>query len=227
VSSLGTQQVLSATVNVPPSGAWMATVTLNASALPALGATALTMGDLVLVGAVIRADFDDHPGGGRVVAVACGGAGWRLPVTRAGDYASSGGVRLSTVLRDLAAMAGELYTPPADVSLGVAYAWQAHAPLAPVHGADVLGELVSRGYLATWRVEPFTGRTVFSTWPAIGAADGRGRIVDRAGSRGRRTVGLDVQVAAFLPGATLEGLTITRTVLQEDAGKLAAEVYTR
>jgi hypothetical protein len=55
----------------------------------------------------------------------------------------------------------------------------------------------------------------------------RGRIVDRAGSRGRRTVGLDVQVAAFLPGATLEGLTITRTVLQEDAGKLAAEVYTR
>lgn len=225
MSTLGALRVLTLDVHIPPSGAWFGTVTLNASELPPIGPTTLTIGDLVLVGGVIRADFDDHPGGGRVVATVRGGAGWRLPVTHAGSYGTTAGVRLSTVLADLAAMAGEAYVAPADVSLGVAYAWQMHTPLGPVHGEHVLADLVDRGFLPTWRVEPFTGRTVFSVWPAIGPADGRGRVVDRAGSRGRRTVGLDVQVAAFLPGATLEGVTIARTYLHESAGSLQAEVY--
>ena len=226
MSTLGALRVLVADVHIPPSGGWFATVSLDSSTLPPIGATVLTIGDLQLVGSVIRADWDDVPNGGRPIATVRGGAGWRLPVVRAGSYSSAGGVKLSTVLVDLATMTGETVVVPAsDVSLGSEFAWQAHAPLAPVHGAHVLAELVARASLSTWRVEPFTGRTVFSRWPALAAADGRGRITDRARDRGRRTVGLDVQVAAFLPGATLEGLTIARTVLRASASELHAEVY--
>jgi hypothetical protein len=88
----------------------------------------------------------------------------------------------------------------------------------------VLHDLVIRGYLPTWRVDP-AGVTRFDAWPSLGAADGRGRITERARARGRRSVGLDVQVRAFLPGATLEGLAIKRSIIHEHAGELRAEVY--
>ena len=226
MSTLGNLPTVSETIEIPPSGAWFGTVHLNSSTLPAIGPTVLTIGDLVLAGAVVRTDFQDHPrGGGLVVATVRGGAGWRLPVTRAGAYASEGGIRLSTVLADIAGQAGESYIPPADVDVGQAYAWQAHSQAAPVHCGSVLDDLVTRGFLPTWRVEPFTGKTRFDGWPALGAADGRGRILNRDLAQGRRSVGLDVSVAAFLPGATLEGVTIDRTIIRETAGKIEVEVY--
>jgi hypothetical protein len=233
VSTLGTLATISTEAAIPPSGAWLATCVLDASSLPPLGPTVLTIGDLALVGQVIRRDFDDHPGGARVVAVVRGGAGWRLPVAHEGVYGAagprddSGTVKLSTVLQDLATMAGEGYAAPADRSLGTGYRWEMHAPLAPVHGSTVLADLVWRGFLPTWRVEPFTGLTRFDVWPAIGAADGRGRITGRARAQGRRTVGLDVVVAAFLPGATLEGTTIARAIIRETAADLCVEVFDR
>lgn len=226
MSTLGNLRVLVADVQVPPSGAWFGTVTLDASALPPLGRTVLTIGDLVLVGAVIRSDWDDAVNGGRPIATVRGGAGWRLPVKRAGSYSSSGGVKLSTVIRDLATMTGETCAaPPSDVSLGQSFTWPAHAPLAPVHGQHVLADLVARGFVSTWRIEPSTGHTVWSPWPPLPFADGRGRITSRARDRGRRTVGLDVQVAAFLPGATLEGVAIRRSLFHASASELSAEVY--
>lgn len=227
MSTLGDLRVLVADVSIPPSGGWFGTVSLDASTLPPLGATTLTIGDLQLRGAIIRTDWDDVRNGGRPIATVRGGAGWRLPVARAGVYASDGGVKLSTVIADLAKMTGENCATPSEMSLGVAFSWPAHRPLAPVHGAHVLADLVDRGYLPTWRVDVATGQTVWSAWPAGAAADGRGRITDRARDRGRRTVGLDVQVAAFLPGATLEGITIARTVLRASASELHAEVYDR
>lgn len=225
MSTLAGLPVIRGETTIPPSGGWFGTYLLNSSTLPALGPTALVIHDLVLVGRIIRRDFADHPGGALVTATVQGGAGWRLPVTRAGTYASSGGVRLSTVLRDLAAMADESYTAPAEVTLGTAYTWQAHTPTSPVHGADILADLVWRRFVATWRVEPFTGLTRFDAWPSLGRADGRGRIVARDLARGRRTIGLDVAVRACLPGATIEDALITRTVLQETASDLRAHVY--
>lgn len=223
MSTLNTLRVTKLEVHIPRSGAWIAWLHLDSATLPALGRAVLTVGDLSLVGAVIRTDFDDHPGGALPMAVVRGGAGWRLPVVRAGQYASD--VRLSTVLRDLATQAGETYVAPAEATLGVEYRWEAHSPLAPVHGEDVLADLVTRGYLATWRVDPASGATRFDPWPARGAADGRGRVTGRNLARGRRTVGLDTQVAAFLPGSTLEGTTTARVVLHEDARELRADVY--
>lgn len=224
MSTLGGVNILRQDTTVPPSGAWFGTFALDSSALPLVGPTILSVGDLQLVGSIIRTDFDDHPGGALVTATARGGAGWRLPVTRAGSY-GGGGVKLSTVLQDLATMTGEPYVMPVDTSLGIAYSWQAHSPVAPVHCDHVLADLIARGYLPTWRVEPFTGRTRFDAWPVLLPADGRGRVTGRSGSRGKRTVGLDVVVAAFLPGAFLEGVQIARTVIRETASSLTVEVY--
>lgn len=224
MSTLAGLPIIRANVSIPPSGAWVGTFALNASKLPALGRAVLAIGDLQLVGAIIRTDFDDHPGGGLVTATARGGAGWRLQTAREGVYASESGVRLSTVLQDVARLAGETYAAPADTSLGVGYRWEKSEPLTPVHYESVLHDLVARGYVPTWRAAP-SGETRFDAWPSIGAADGRGRITDRHGARDRRTVGLDVQVAAFLPGATLEGAVIQRTILRETADSLEALVY--
>lgn len=227
MSTLGAARVLVADVMIPPSGAWWGTVSLDASSLPPLGRTSLTIGDLVLVGSVVRVDWDDQVNGGRPIATVRGGEGWGRPVTRAGSYSSSGGVKLSTVIQDLATMTGEPCGALVDVSLGQSFAWPAHAPFAPFHASDVLADLVRRRFLPTWRVEPFSGRTVWSAWPTLTFADGKGRITSRARDRGRRTVGLDVQVAAFLPGATLEGVAIARTLLHAEAEDLRAEVYDR
>jgi hypothetical protein len=224
MSTLGTLRVMRVDVQIPPAGAWYASGLLDSSTLPAVGPTVLTIGDLALTGGVIRADYEDAANGALVSFVARGGPGWARATSRAGVY-GGGDVRLSTVLRDLAELAGETYTAPADVTIGAAYRWEASSPLAPVRCSHVLDDLVTRGALPTWRIEPATGRTVFSPWPAIGAADGRGRVAGRGRMRGRRTVGLDVQVAAFLPGATLEGALIRRTVLHETASALVAEVY--
>jgi hypothetical protein len=225
VSTLGTLRILRHTTHIPPSGAWYGTYSLDASTPPIVGPTIITIGDLVLPGAVIQVGHDDHPGGALVAVTARGGAGWRLPVTHQGRYTSAQEVRLSTVLQDLASMAGEPYVSPGDLSLGMGYEWQAHEPLAPVHLEDVLAELVTRGFLPTWRVEPFTGLTRFDAWPSLGPADGRGRITRRNLARGRRTVELDVQIAAFLPGSSIEGALTYRTLLTESASELRAEVY--
>lgn len=225
MSDLVGLRIVRAEVSIPPTGAWFGTALLDSTSLPAVGPTVLTIGDLSLVGAVVRAYHDDaYPTGALASVVLRGGAGWRLPVPQAGSYAGSA-VRLSTVLADLARMAGETISQPSDVAIGQALTWQAHTRAAPVHLEDVLADLVWRGYLRTWRVDPPTGVTRFDDWPSRGQADGRGRITSRALARGRRTVGLDVQVAAFLPGASLEGATIRRTVLYEVAQSLTAEVY--
>ena len=223
MSTLNALRVLTASVHVPSTGAWWAEVTLDSSALPAVGVATLTIGDLSLVGQVIRTGFDDNPKGAKPFAVVRGGAGWKKPVAMAGSY--TGSVRLSTILTDLAALTGETLVQPADVVLGTSYAWQAHDPDSPVHYEDVLADLMARGAVPSWRVDPAAGATRFDAWPSRGAADGRGRVMDRRLSRGHRHVGLDVSVAAFLPGATLEGAAVSRVILSETGGKLTADVY--
>lgn len=214
---------------IPPAGGWQCDLDLDATAVPALGAATLTVGDLVLPGTVTAAGAEDNPtGGARIRVTAEGGAGWSRPLARAGRYEAPGGVQLLTVLRDLAELAGEPYTAPPDVLLPAVYRWPASTPREPMTGAHVLADLMRRGAIPTWRVEPGTGRTRFDAWPAQGAADSSGRVVRRSLSdRGRRTVGLDTRVQAFLPGGTLEGAPIRRLLIVEDSSKLAGEVYSQ
>jgi hypothetical protein len=228
VSTLDAARVLAIhSLAIPPAGGWLADVSLDATALPALGPATFTVGDLALVGRVTLAGMDDHPmGGARPRVTHEGGAGWGTLLSRPGVYTAADGVRLSTVLRDLAELCGETYDAPAvDALLPPAYRWPASTPREPVRGRDVLADLMTRGAIPTWRVDPATGKARFDAWPSIGAADSAGRVLSRNLARGRRSVGLDVRVAAFLPGSTLEGVATRRLLLSETARKLAVDVY--
>lgn len=228
MSTFNAQRIVRAHLHVPSSGAWWADVALEQGALPS-GPATLTLGDLSLVGGVLTAGYDQAACPRVTLA---GGAGWRAPLAAPGGYASTTGVRLSTVLRDLAALAvypggpatGETYDAPPEVVLGPGYGWDASTMARPLRARGVLAELVSRGALPTWRVQP-AGSTAFSPWPALGAADARVTILDRDRAKGVRMLGLTEAVAAILPGATLEGVTIARVVVTEDARELRATAW--
>ncbi len=228
MSTLDAAKVLQVySCSIPPAGSWIADLALDSTLLPALAAATLTIGDLVLVGRCTQAGMDDHPtGGARPRVTVEGGAGWGTLLTRAGSYGPvAGGVRLSTVLRDLAALCGETYDPPKEALLPERYRWPASTPREPVTGRAVLADLMARGAIPTWRVDPATGKARFDAWPSLGAADASVRVMRRNLARGRRSLGLDTRVHAVLPGATIEGVVIRRLRLHEDARKLGAEVY--
>lgn len=223
MSTLQGRRVSDVTLHVPSAGGWWADVTLDVGPVPEPGPAALVIGDLTLQGSVLgdRRGFDgpDLPS-----CVVAGGAGWRSLITRAGEYSSPAGVRLSTVLRDLAAAAGEAIEAPPERLLGTAYGWSAATSGAPRMLRGVLDELVSRGAVPTWRVDP-NGATSFSAWPTLPPTETVGRIMRRRVTEGVRYVGLDTRVAAFLPGATIEGVPIRRVIYRDVAGALTAEVW--
>lgn len=221
MSSLGAQTITAAELHVPPSGAWWADVTLESGGVPAVGPAVLVIADLVLVGYVLRSGVD-QPSLPR--AVVTGGAGWRTLLSAPGAYASASSVRLSTVLSDLAALAGEPYDVPAEALLGPGYGWDASTPYAPVRARDVLGELVVRGALPSWRVQP-NGRTSFTRWPSTGAADAFAIIRDRNMAAGARYCAVPGSALPLLPGATLEGTTIARVTFTEDHQELRATTW--
>lgn len=204
---------------IPQAGGWVATGHLESGDPLAAGQATLVLGDISLVCAVLPgrggADAPSRPS-----FVVAGGAGWQTPLPAPdGAYASPSGVRLRTVLADLARAAGELYDAPADATLGPAYGWTAGTTV-----DAVLAELVARGALAPWRVQP-NGRTSFTPWPSIGAADKLGQIIDRRLARGVREVALTNAVARWLPGATVEGVTIRRVTFKETSNELRALVW--
>ena len=223
MAKLGDRHVSRLHLHIPPAGGWIARCNLIKGAPPAAGPATLTIGDLQLVGRVLPSrggtDTPDNPS-----AVIAGGYGWRTLLTTPGKYQSPTNVRLTTVVRDLAAAAGEAYVAPAEAFLGPSYGWDASTSLRPMRARAVLADLVARGALPTWRVQP-TGETVFTPWPTLPAADAFGRITDRALDRGVRFVALDNAVRAWLPGATVQGVSIARVVFIEEDSELRAEVW--
>lgn len=223
MSTLRGQRISSVELHVPWAGAWWADVLLEVGAVPAPGPAELKIGDLTLQGSVL-ADRRGLDGPDQPTCVVTGGAGWRSLLTQPGEYSSPVGVRLSTVLRDLASLAGEPYDAPAEVLLGAAYGWSAATASAPRRARGVLDELVSRRAIPTWRIAP-SGRTTFTAWPSGTVADVAGRVMSRNLTEGLRHVGLDTRVAAFLPGGTIEGSLIRRVIVKDTAGSLSAEVW--
>ncbi|HSN15621.1 MAG TPA: hypothetical protein VLT61_13395, partial [Anaeromyxobacteraceae bacterium] len=231
MSTLNGQRLVRASVHIPPSGGGWADVSLEQGALPS-GKVTLRLGDFSFVGGVDldRTGFDQSASPRVVVR---GGAGWEAKLTAPGAYTSAGNVRLSTVLRDLAALAtytggpstGEAYDAPPEALLGPGYGWDASTDR-PIRARDVLADLVRRGAIPTWRVDPATGHTRFDAGPAGGACDPFVTIIDRDRSRGVRYLGLTEAVKCVLPGNTVEGATIERVDIIEDARELRAQVWT-
>jgi hypothetical protein len=224
MSSIRGRRVARIEAHIPSAGQWIAHAILEVGGVPEPGPAEVRIANLTLQGTVLPTrrglDGPDQP-----TCVVLGGAGWRTLLPREGKYASPVGVRLLTVLEDLAGLAGEPYDAPSDVLLDSAYGWSAATSSAPRRARGVLDDLVARGALPTWRMTP-AGRTVFSAWPPIGPADGIARVLSRRLSVGQRKLGLDTRAAALLPGATLEGDLIRRTILIDTGGSLTAEVWT-
>lgn len=217
---LGARNVTELEVTLAPVGGLIGYCKLDSGAMPAPGVSTLTIGDLVLAVTVLpnRGGIDSpaHPS----IALASG-YGWRtrLPAP-GGSFSSPGGVRLSTVLAALSALSGEavdITTP--DAKIGPAYGWDAGT-----RGRVVLADLVARGAVPTWRVDPRTSRTTFTPWPTLPAADARGVIVGRSLAHGIRHVKLASSVAAWLPGASAEGARIARVTFREKDSETSADV---
>lgn len=223
MSTLRGAPLILARLDVPPSGGWLARVTLASGPVPELGAAELRIADLSLLGTITIAGEDepDQP-----VATIAGGAGWDVPLARLGAYGAPGGVRLSTVLRDLCGLAGEPYDAPAEALLPDLYEWPKGSERGGgVPGRIVLRDLVVRGAIQTWRIDPSSGHTRFDPWPDLGPADGLARLLaPRNTARGTRTLGLDRAVAGLLPGSTIEGKLTRRLTVLDSAGKLKAIV---
>ncbi len=224
MSSIRGRRVARIEAHIPWAGEWIAHAILEVGSVPQPGPAEVRIADLTLQGGAVLPTRRGLDGPDQPTCVILGGAGWRTLLTQHGEYSSPVGVRLLTVLSDLAGLAGEPYDAPADVLLGSAYEWTAATSSAPRRARGVLDDLVARGALPTWRMSP-AGRTVFSAWPSIGAADGIARVMARKLSVGQRKLGLDTRAAALLPGATLEGDLIRRTILIDTGGSLTAEVW--
>lgn len=192
---------------IPPSGAWIGEVILDSGDPPTPGAASLIVGDLTLTCRVLpgRGGLDAPE---RPHVVIAGGYGWRTKLPE-GKYTSPTNVRLSSILDVLGRLTGETPGPTPEVLLGKEYGWPAGT-----RAMTVLADLVAGGALPTWRVRA-DGKTRFDPWPDLGPADAFGVIVDRDMGRGVRHVALTDKIAAWMPGATVQGKRIARIMLTE------------
>lgn len=217
MSALSGQSLGRVVLSVPTYGAWRADVTLTNGAAPAEGAAVeLEVGDLTLVGTVLRSGLD-APGKPRAVVV--GGAGWDRVLAAPLSYQSSAGVRLSTVLKDLAALAGETIVQPSDRDIGDHF----EAP-AGMRLRDVLAVMRSDGYLPAWRVDA-DGVTRFGARSGT-AVTGRATQLRANAAVGLAVYGTETP-GQYLPGNQVDGATIERAVVVETSGKLVVEVWTK
>jgi hypothetical protein len=116
MSTLGGITASKAGLYWPRTGKWSAEVELVEPAVLA-GPVVLSIGDLVLVGTIVRGG----PVEGHARYLVEGGAGgWRTTIP-AKAYRNDLGVKLSTILKDAAAAAGERVELGADRSVGSAY----------------------------------------------------------------------------------------------------------
>lgn len=193
---------------IPSKGSWRAEAILSASSAPT-GKVALVVGDLELAGTAERGglDFADHPH-----LVVTGAPGWERVLEQPLSYQSDAGVRLRTVLQDLASLADEPIEQPVDANIGPHF-----VAVAGVSLRDVLAELRLRGHLEAWRVDA-DGVTRFGARAGADATE-KGRVLKRNAALGTRRVGPE-SVAAFMPGNLIEGETIDRLVVRERSGRL-------
>ena len=205
----------------PVYGCWRTNVTAQSGDPLAIGSTATVVaGTMTLTGKVLRSD-EDAPG--RPHSVIVGGLGWQSKIETPFALQSDSGIRLKTVLTQLAAGAGETIAQPPDVTIGNYYECVASRPGEPLTWADALNELYRSGLCPLWRVDA-DGVTRFGARTASEVTDRATQILNDSAT-GCMTYGLDDPVQ-FLPGNTIGGKPIGRVELRERGGRFEADVYT-
>lgn len=149
-------QIVSGSLVIPLVGAWTADLSL-ASEDGVSGKVEVVIGNLTLQGTVYRTAVY----GGQTRARIVGGAGgWRASCTPQG-YGTSSGVKLSTVLSDLASAVGETINITADTNIGNAFA---RVSFPTSVASDVLWQMIQLGFMRGWYVDQ-RGITQTSPWP--------------------------------------------------------------
>lgn len=217
-ASLGGARVTSARVSLAPHGCSVADVRLADADDLAVGALVLTLDKRSLVMSVVRSDSF---AGSRAARLVAGYGGWRRAVKGHPLYRGAAGVRLRSVLRDLAAEVGEVMGTIVDRDVGAFFS----RGMGPA--ARVLGVLVGR---EGWYVDD-AGVTQATTRPTLPITS------SFEVTRYVPEVGL-VEVAtedllAWSPGVVFEHQLLpqpmqasTVTIVMEDSGKLRLEVMT-
>lgn len=222
----GIQRVTRCAVRFWRHGQWRVDATLDQTAetgaLPS-GAATVDLPGLALAGRVLRAGFDLPQ---RPVVVVIGGLGWNAPIAGGPilSYSSDVGVRLSAVLRDLAAAAGEPIVQPADQTLGLHYALLAATSGAPRRYREALTDLLRAGVVPGWYVDP-AGVTRFAARDAS-PVTARATPQPARADVGLRVFGID-EPAEFLPGREIDGVAIERSVIHETPDNLTVECWSR
>lgn len=184
-------RVLSGRVRVPARGAWTAELAVVDDA-PLAGPVTLTIGNLALVGAIVRSAA--HVGA-LMVQLVGGAGGWGADLPPRA-YQNPAGVLMSMVLGDAAIEAGEVLAVEGDRAVGTDYVRARGA------GGVLLAALAPE-----WWVDA-AGTTHTAARPA-GAPIASDTLVESySGSSGRLVVSTE-DPAAWTPGATFANATIT------------------
>ncbi len=211
MASLGGVRLQAVELYWPTWGGWWARCATEVGTVPA-GVATLTVGDLSLVGTVLAGRFGEAAPS-EWSAIARGGAAWDTVLPPRPAYQSDDGVRLKTVLADLARECRAAIVQPVDAPLGTYHARPLTGPTGrPWTGKDELDALVRARVLAGWWTDALDVTRVGARPGGVVTADAR----EQPGvpTRGLRVVGVD-SVAAFAPGKIWKDGTIRKMVIRE------------
>lgn len=222
MSTISAARIHTLTAHLPRWGQWRVEAVLEGGDPPAEGdAVDVDIAGLALVGTVLRSGLD-RPERPHVVVV--GGIGWLSPIpsTPRLTWQSDGGVRLSYVLSRIAAAAGEPIAAPTDRVMGNHYVTVGSRAGQRALYRDALTGLVRGGFVPGWWVgndgitrfvERETGDVGVRATPLPARAD-----------VGARTFGID-SPAEFMPGRSVEGVTIERAIVRQTPNTLTVECW--
>jgi hypothetical protein len=225
MSLVGSQRLAAVELHWPYYGGAWARVSTEVGAVPA-GPARLTIGDLVLPGAILpdRAGINAPSAWSGIWAM---GSGWDTVLPPRASYQSDDGVRLKTVLSDLARECGNLpIALPADIAVGTYWS----RPLTggdrrPWTGKHELAALARGRHVPTPYWIDSLGVTKFGARPT-GTIRAAARVTKRDLTRGMRLLGVDSPLA-FAPGLSFEGEVIYRMVVREKGGgSVTVETWT-
>jgi len=213
--SLNGSRAVTGRVTLPPRGIWTAQISLAESeAIPS--DVNVMVGDLSLSGTAFRAASF---AGARSVLIVGGKAGWRKPVSARG-YTHEAGVKLSSVLGDVASDVGETIVLESDVAIGPSF----------TRRRDIAERVLRRLTGGDWWIAP-DGRT------RVGPRDSS-RILSPftiekySGAEGRFHIATE-NYADWQPGRTFTAPTVTTpqtissvSITADNDGQVRLEVLT-
>ena len=221
MSALGAERISDVELAWHRYGTSWARVSTDLAAVPT-GPAVLIIGDLVLQGAVVSGRAgEDAPASWS--GIWSNGTAWDTVLKARPTYQSDDGVRLKTVLKDLAADCGVILPvtvaagAPPDLAVGLFWTRPKYnGDGSRRTGRDELNALVRARAISPWWIDAL-GVTRFDV-RATGEVAAVSRVIARDLTIGMRRAGVD-SPASFVPGGLYEGARMGRVIVRESDGK--------